>query len=226
MRRIQVRTASAAGVNFRAGLSRHADKRNQAGAGNIVDTPHAHTTKPLWRQYFDGNHHNELGLGTAPANALLNAAHLGFIDLDRAMETILPRPHHGRAQLLQEGPGGLITSQSQQALQAECADSMLLVGHVPGCGKPFLRRNPGAVEDGPCRERYFAAADRASPAPICRSPAFSHLTLWTTNPAWPSQLLKIRDTSLLVGKPRAKLLPCSRIRRVNFRSWRSSDHYI
>jgi hypothetical protein len=39
---------------------------------------------------------------------------------------------------------------------------MLLAGHVPGRGKPFLKRNPAAVEDGSCRDGYFAAAARAS----------------------------------------------------------------
>ena len=41
-----------------------------------------------------------------------------------------------------------------------------------------------------------------------------------------AQLLQIRCASLLIGKPGAKLLPRSRIRRVNFRSWRISQHYI
>src|SRR5664279_4631137 len=103
---------------------------------------------------------------------------------------------------------------------------MLLVGHVPGGREPFLKRNPAAVEDGSCRDRYFATATSTSPAPICSSPALSLLTLWTANPGWPSQLLQIGGTSLLIGKPGAKLLPCSRIGRVNFRGWRNGDHYI
>ncbi len=142
------------------------------------------------------------------------------------VETIPPRPHHGRAQLLQDGPCGLITAQPQQALQAECADSMRLIGHAPSRGKPFPKRNPAAVDDGSCRDRYFAAAARASPASICRPPAFSHLTLWTANSGWPSQSLQIRGAGLFVGKPGAKLLPCSWVGRENFWSWRISDHYI
>lgn len=71
------------------------------------------------------------------STAALNAARIGFIDLDRAMETILPCPRRGRAQLLQDGPFGLITSLSKQLLEAECADSKLLIVHRPGRGKPF-----------------------------------------------------------------------------------------
>ena len=214
------------GMNFRAGLCHHTDEREQTGTGNIVNTLHTHTAKPLWRQHFNSDHHNELGLSAAPANALLYATHIAFIHLDRAMKTIPPRPHHGRAKLLQDGPGGLITAQPQQALQTKRADSMLLVSHVPGCGKPFLKRNPASVEDGSCRDRYFAAATRASPASICRAPAFSLLALWAANPGWPSQPLQIGSARLLVGKPGAKLLPRSRIGRVNSGSWRISDHYM
>src|ERR1035437_4349959 len=163
-------TIPALGVNYRAGLNRRADKRNQTGAGNVVDTLHADTAKSLWRQYFDSDHDNELGLRATAANAVLNAAHIGFIDLDRSTQTIPPWPHHGRAQLLQDDPCRLIASQPQQALEAECADSMLLVGHVPGSGEPFLQRNSTAVEDRSRRDRYFAAAARANPAPICRPP--------------------------------------------------------
>jgi hypothetical protein len=89
---------------------------------------------------------------------MLDAAHIGFIDLDRAMKSVSPRPHHGRAQLLQDGPGGLITPQPQQALEAECADSMLLVGHVPGCGKPLLERYSAAVKDRSRRDGNFTTA--------------------------------------------------------------------
>src|ERR1017187_2725367 len=103
---------------------------------------------------------------------------------------------------------------------------MLLVGHVPGCGKPFLKRNPAAVEDRPCRDRHFTTAARTRPAPICRAPTLCALALWAADPGWPSQLLQIRGAGLLLGKPGAELLPRSRIRRVNFQSWRISQHYI
>ena len=61
-----------------------------------------------WRQYFDSDHHNELFLRATAANALLNAAHIGFIDLYRTMQMIPSWPYHGRAQLLQDGPCRLI----------------------------------------------------------------------------------------------------------------------
>src|ERR1035437_10032400 len=103
---------------------------------------------------------------------------------------------------------------------------MLLVGHVPGRGKPFLQRNPAAVENRSCRDRHFTAATGARPAPICCPPTLCALALWAAHPGWPPQLLQIGGTSLLIGKPGAKLLPGSRIRRVNFRSWRISQHDI
>ena len=75
-------------------------------------------------------------------------------------------------------------------------------------------------------DRYFAAADRAGPAPICRPPTLSQFTLWAANPSWPSQLLQICVARLFIGKPGAKLLPCSRIWWGNSRIWRISYHYI
>src|ERR1022692_1302406 len=42
---------------------------------------------------------------------------------------------------------------------------MLLVGHVPGCGKPFPKRNPAAVEYRPCRDRHFTTTFGARPSP-------------------------------------------------------------
>src|SRR5664280_2049657 len=47
---------------------------------------------------------------------------------------------------------------------------MLLVGHVPGCGKPFPKRNPAAVEYRPCRDRHFTTTFGARPSPIGSSP--------------------------------------------------------
>jgi hypothetical protein len=115
-----------------------------------------------------------------------------FIDLDRSTQTFPPWTHHGGAQLLQSGPYHLIAAQLQRALLAEYADSMFLVGHVPGSGAPFLQRNPTAVEDRSRFDQYLAAAAQANPAPICRLPTLSLLTLGTAKPCWLPQLLKIR----------------------------------
>src|ERR1035441_2414252 len=103
---------------------------------------------------------------------------------------------------------------------------MLLVGHVPGCGKPFLKRNPAAVEDRPCRDRDFTTTSRARPAPICCSPTLCALALGAANTGWPSQLLQRRGARRLISKPVTKLLPGSWIRRVNFPSWWVRQHYL
>src|ERR1035437_1778112 len=97
---------------------------------------------------------------------------------------------------------------------------MLLVGHVPGCGKPVLKRNPAAVEDRPSRDRDFTSANGTRPAPIRRPPPLCALALWAENTGWPSQLLQIRGARWLISKPVTKLLPGSWIRRGNFpRLW-------
>jgi hypothetical protein len=93
-------TPPSVGANLCARLNRRRNKRDEAGTLYVVDTLQGYSTKPLWRQDFDGNHHNELGVRAATANAVLNTAYIGFIDLDRAMKSVSPRPHHGRAQLL------------------------------------------------------------------------------------------------------------------------------
>jgi hypothetical protein len=150
-------------------------------------------------------------------NAVLNAAHIGFIDLDRSTEMIPPWPHHGRAQLLQDGPCCLIASQPQQALQAECADAMLLVGHVPGSGEPFLQRNRLRSKIVPAMTDTLRPQPEQTQRPSAVRQPFPCSHFGTAKPCWPPQPLKIRGTGLLIGKPGMKLLPRSRIRWINFR---------
>src|SRR5258708_703499 len=103
---------------------------------------------------------------------------------------------------------------------------MLLVGHVPGRGKPILERDSAAVEDRTCRHRYLASASGTGPAPVCHPPAFCSLALWAVETCGPTQLFQIRATGQLAGKPRAELLPGARIGRVNLRSQGIRNHYM
>ena len=51
---------------------------------------------------------DRLALDLAAPLALFRAADIGFVDLDGATQPIAPGPHHGPAQLVQPGPGGLV----------------------------------------------------------------------------------------------------------------------
>ena len=74
----------------------------------------------------------------------------GLIHFDRARESLARRTHHGRAQFAHHRPGGPIAAQTQQSLQAQCADAMLLVGHEPESRKPIRQGNAAAVKDRSC----------------------------------------------------------------------------
>jgi hypothetical protein len=79
-----------------------------------------------------------LGVDTTATNTALNATHLRFIDLDRAMETIPPRLRHG-------GHGGCPGTEQarktrqEQTIQCKTAERSL---SLPLAGRQAFRRLP------------------------------------------------------------------------------------
>ena len=93
----------AVGVDHRTLNDCSLDESKQACRRDIGNSPKPNTSDPiavLFRRYD----HNGLLLGLSAARALLGAAHVGFVDLDAAFETIPPRANHGRTKLVKPQP--------------------------------------------------------------------------------------------------------------------------
>src|SRR5208282_2398918 len=104
------------GTHIRPRFDSVLDKRDQAGRGNIFDTPEPHPSEALGHKQFNGDGHGEFTFPAASLLGLLNASDVSLIDLDRPAELFAAWTYHGRTQLAQHRPGGLIAAQAQQPL--------------------------------------------------------------------------------------------------------------
>jgi len=109
------------------------------------------------------------------ARTLLGAAHLGFIDLDAAFETIPPRANHGEAKLVKPQPCGFVAAEPEDSLQSESTCSRLLAGSQPHRLEPQSQRFVRHLEQRAGRDRGLVTttcADHRQPGPPpCLAPA-------------------------------------------------------
>ena len=106
------------------------DERNEALGGCVLDTRHADTTGAPTPD-FGGNRDNRFLVCFPPRNANLPAAHIGFVDLDLAIQKLSARSNHGPAQLMEPCPSRLITAQAEYSLNPKRTDAVLLIRHIP-----------------------------------------------------------------------------------------------
>ena len=150
------------------------------------------------------NRDDRLGLRLSPHDAGFPAAHIGFVHLDRAAQEITPRPHHGAPQLVQPSPGGLITAQAKNALQAERTDPVLLVGHVPHRLEPKAQWLSSALEDRPRRHRCLTLTPVASQLTPRRRPGVGSAARRASKTFRPTNTPKKLRTRRLRHEPRVE----------------------
>lgn len=116
---------------------------------------------------------------------------IDFINLHRPDQVITARANHRSAQSVKHRPGCFISAKSQNALQSQRTNSMLLANHLPDSPKPQTQRQSGVLKDGPSRNRNLNIAVAAVKLSSASHPSFSVTTVRANKPFWPPHLTKI-----------------------------------
>ncbi len=113
------------------------------------------------------------------------AAPVRLVHLHDATQPVAPRPHHRASQFVQQRPGRLVAAQSQDTLQAQRADAVLLAGHLPHGPEPHRQWQLAVLEDGPRHHRRFPPAVSAPPQIAAVPQALTLPAPGTGNPLGP-----------------------------------------
>jgi hypothetical protein len=95
---------------------------------------------------------------SAPAEASLDAADLGIVDLDLTPKRFARDIDHRSAELVKHHPGGFVAPKPKLALEEECRNTPLVGGHQVGCPEPKGQRGLGIVKHRPRGQRNLIAA--------------------------------------------------------------------
>ena len=116
-----------------------------------------------------------------------------------------------RPQLVQPSPGGLITAQAKNALQAERTDPVLLVGHVPHRLEPKAQWLSSALEDRPRRHRCLTLTPVASQLTPRRRPGVGSAARRASKTFRPTNTPKKLRTRRLRHEPRVEFSQGARV---------------
>ena len=114
-------------------------------------------------------------------------------------------------QLVQPSPGGLITAQAKNALQAERTDPVLLVGHVPHRLEPKAQWLSSALEDRPRRHRCLTLTPVASQLTPRRRPGVGSAARRASKTFRPTNTPKKLRTRRLRHEPRVEFSQGARV---------------
>ena len=186
------------------------DERNEALGGCVLDTRHADTTGAPTPD-FGGNRNNRFLVCFPPRNANFPAAHIGFVDLDLAIQKLSARSNHGPAQLMEPCPSRLITAQAEYSLNPKRTDAVLLIRHIPHRLEPKPQRFPRTLEDRPRGRRRLTLASRTSLLAPGRHPRLGSPAGRTPKPGRPTDRPKKIRTGGLRSEPVVKFHKRARV---------------
>jgi len=183
----------------------------QSGPGRVWDRAQ---TNPAYALSVLLCRHGNQGLefrASADYAGFLTAP-VGLIHLDDAIQPVAARANHGATQLMQHRPGGLVTAQTEDALQTQSADAVLLAGNLPHGAEPDRQGQVTVLKNGPCRDRHLIpAVVAATPIPPDRQ-SISTRAPGTNPPVRPTQeprkysaqassvLKRLSNSSKVLGK--------------------------
>ncbi len=200
----------AVGVDRAVGLDSLLDEAVQLLLGRSADALHTDPSYPR-AVFLGGDGYQCFFLRLPSAQSLFCAPHIGLVDLHATAEPFSAGPHHREPQFVQQRPGGTVASQTQDALQSQCARPVFLAGHPPHGPKPGAQRQARVLENRARRHRSLIIAlptpQQAPPA----GPSSPPSTAGTHKTLWPAQLHQILATRLLSGKTPLKLLQRPRV---------------
>ena len=116
-----------------------------------------------------------------------------------------------RRNSVQPSPGGLITAQAKNALQAERTDPVLLVGHVPHRLEPKAQWLSSALEDRPRRHRCLTLTPVASQLTPRRRPGVGSAARRASKTFRPTNTPKKLRTRRLRHEPRVEFSQGARV---------------
>jgi len=189
-------TQPAIGMDCAARLDGILYKGNQAVCGCVQNAPHSDTADSR-SIFFRCNCNHGLGLRLPAVNPFFFATHEGFINFNTPLKPIPPRPHHGAAQLVQQGPSRFVALQAQHALQPHGADAVLLASHPPHRSEPQGQRQSAVLKNRSRSHRNLTMTSRALPQQIGSWPGLPASTARAAESIRPAKLKQIRPASRL-----------------------------
>lgn len=143
---------------------------------------------------------------SAPAEASLEAADPGIVDLDLTAKRFARHIDHRSSELVKHHPGGFVAPKPKLALEKQCRNTPLVGGHQVGRPEPKGQRGLGIVQDGPRGQRDLVATGGTLPASSSHQRVAAGVgtsrTLVTLGPAARGQVLL---AGLFVGELELKL---------------------
>lgn len=134
-----------------------------------------------------------------------------LVNLDNPRQSIPAWPHHRVPQPVQPQPRRTIAAQAQEPLQPHCADTVLLIGHVPHRSEPESKWFSSVFKDCPSRNRNLKVALTTPVQSPLRFPILPMITPWAPKPISPSQFKQVLPTSIIGGKLLLEIKNCVRI---------------
>lgn len=197
------------GHHRRARLDGIPQERVQRDGLRVGDHPQAASPEALGLVQLDGHSNERLPRGSSAPFPGADPSEEGLVHLDDAGQAIPARPHHRGTQPVQHGPGRLVGTEPEEAMERERRDTVLRGGHVPGHREPDRERRARAVEDRPGRDRHAATARLAPEAAVlqARAAVAAARTHEATGPPQPLQIVQAR---VVVREPRAQLRVAAR----------------
>ena len=190
------------------GLIAELHERTQASGADVGDHLHPDPTEPLLVDDLNCNGDNGFGLGVPATSTFLDAANVGLIDLDDAIEPITTRTDHRPAELVQPGPRRLVALQAQIPLEPQGVRPVLLTRDLPGRQEPVPKRTARAVEDRSRQNGDLVLARSADQPPPRRPPGRADGAAPRTNePARPPNPLEVLEAARLVGEELVEFKP-------------------
>ena len=143
---------------------------------------------------------------SAPAEASLDAADPGIVDLHLTPKRFARDIDHRSAELVKHHPGGFVAPKPELALEKQCRNTPLVGGHQIGCPEPKGQRGLGIVKDSARGQRDLVATSGTLPASSSQQRVAASVgtsrTPITLGPAASGQVLL---AGLLVGELELKL---------------------
>ena len=152
-------------MNERSWTDGRFDKRHQVLVVTTINPLNAYSSKSFGLQHLHCYGNQDFGgVALAPDRTdrvySVGKCQIGFIDLNLPVEQFSVRANHCTTQSMQHGPRGLVTAQTKNTLQSQCADTLLLVGDVPNGGKPDAKLGARLIENGARCYRCLMSACR------------------------------------------------------------------
>src|SRR5271155_3258625 len=138
-------------------------------------------------EFFGRDNHQGFTVTTPAFLSRRYTPHLRFIHFDTPAEPVPPGTHHGPAQFVEQGPSRLITTQAQNALQAQRTGSVLLTGQIPHRSQPQPQGQMAVLKHGASGHGRGVLATGTHQPPTSRWPAFLPTTPGTNEAVRPTQ---------------------------------------